>query len=327
MRDTLEFLAALKRLKDQSGHTFRQLETIAARNQDLLPRSTVADVLRRQTLPRADLVAAFVRACAGQEHVEAWVQARNRLAEAGPPITETSHSSRTPARVPLRAGASWRKLRGIVVLSAAVLVAGASVAVLAADREVDAEGMRPSIETSSPAAGTSRTLPVDGWYHIVPAHIGDQSLCLGEGRERNKRTDRPLAVQRPCSDVAPDTFLAATGIAGAYEIRWHNPVEGVGCLSVDDALIKAGALLQPADCAGAPHQRFFLEPSDHPRRGGFRIRPLHSGLCIGALGGPADVDSGAEAKQSECTGEADQQFSLRPVARASRTSVQQPGGG
>ncbi|MGC4804018.1 hypothetical protein [Micromonospora sp. DT233] len=80
--DAVAFVAMMRQLKGRSGHTFRQLEKVAARHGDYLPRSTTADVLRRQALPRADVLAAFVRACAGEEHVAAWLRARERLAEA-----------------------------------------------------------------------------------------------------------------------------------------------------------------------------------------------------------------------------------------------------
>ncbi|WP_345510834.1 helix-turn-helix transcriptional regulator, partial [Phytohabitans houttuyneae] len=81
-----EFVAQLKRLKERSGLTFRQLEERAAANGDLLPRSTVADVLRRTGLPRPDLVAALVRACGGTPgDVAAWLAARERLAAHGDP--------------------------------------------------------------------------------------------------------------------------------------------------------------------------------------------------------------------------------------------------
>ncbi|GAA2598054.1 hypothetical protein GCM10010399_30940 [Dactylosporangium fulvum] len=167
------------------------------------------------------------------------------------------------------------------------------------------------------AGGRHPGEPTDGWYRIKPAHIEDRDLCLGEGRERNHHTDRPLAVQRPCAGVVPDTYLHRVGV-GVYEIQWHDPVNGTGCLTVDEAFTGDGALVAPADCVGAAHQRFLLEAMDTPVRGAFRLRPVHSGLCIGILGGPADVDAGAEAVQTHCTGAADQQFLIRPAARAGR---------
>ncbi|MGV9289039.1 RICIN domain-containing protein [Streptomyces sp. NPDC003719] len=45
---------------------------------------------------------------------------------------------------------------------------------------------------------------------------------------------------------------------------------------MDDSLTSSGALLAPWDCADGDNQKFRLEASG----GGFRLRPLHSGLCI-----------------------------------------------
>ncbi|MFE2671379.1 helix-turn-helix domain-containing protein [Streptomyces mirabilis] len=53
----------MRRLKERSGLTYRELEVKAARNGDMLARSTLADVLGRTNLPRPDVLAAFVRAC------------------------------------------------------------------------------------------------------------------------------------------------------------------------------------------------------------------------------------------------------------------------
>ncbi|WP_199742375.1 NB-ARC domain-containing protein [Streptomyces triticirhizae] len=82
-----EFVHALGKLKSASRLTFRQLEERASRCGESLPRSTMADMLRRPTLPRAELVAAFVRACGcSLGGVDAWLASHRRLA----------HLSRTP---------------------------------------------------------------------------------------------------------------------------------------------------------------------------------------------------------------------------------------
>ena len=95
------------------------------------------------------------------------------------------------------------------------------------DQRRGAPATRPARQPQEPAV-TEPLLPSQGWSLIQPAHISDHRLCVGEGRERNHRTDRPLAVQRPCAAIVPDTYLAATGIGGVYEIQWHHPKEGVG---------------------------------------------------------------------------------------------------
>ncbi|MGJ3559792.1 helix-turn-helix domain-containing protein [Streptomyces sp. INA 01156] len=80
-RTPAEYVGLLRRLKEHSGLTYRQLEERAAERGDVLARSTLADVLRRDALPRAELVAALVRACGPGEDVAEWLAARERLAE------------------------------------------------------------------------------------------------------------------------------------------------------------------------------------------------------------------------------------------------------
>lgn len=78
--DPAEFVDLLRQLKDRSRLTYRQLEQRAAAVGDVLARSTAADVVRRNTLPRAEVVAAFVRTCGAGDEVDAWLRARHRLA-------------------------------------------------------------------------------------------------------------------------------------------------------------------------------------------------------------------------------------------------------
>ncbi|MFD9391016.1 ATP-binding protein [Streptomyces sp. NPDC060000] len=84
-RDAAGFVESMQQLKKRSGLTYRALEEQAARNGDVLARSTLADILRRTSLPHPDLLAAFVRACGDGHRVGAWLdagnQVRRRLAE------------------------------------------------------------------------------------------------------------------------------------------------------------------------------------------------------------------------------------------------------
>ncbi len=83
-----EFLEALRQLKDWTGMGFRRLERRAAVAGHVLPRSTIAAALRRDTLPRADLVVAFVYACGfGRDEADRWAAAHRRIAAAPRPST------------------------------------------------------------------------------------------------------------------------------------------------------------------------------------------------------------------------------------------------
>lgn len=333
-----EYVAALARLRRWSGLTYRQL---AAKAEGLLPPSTMAGVLGRTTLPREDFVVAFVTACGLDEaQVDRWVRARRNLAagavsEPAPATREpepradapAETSADTPADPPgeaasepvAEASAPKRPRRPIQAAvrrwwPAFVAAVGIAVVLLAALPISGGAG-----ETSESRASTGRAVsdPTvdglrDGWYRMSPVHVIDRDLCIGEGRERSGRTDRPLAVQRPCADLTPDTYLKAVG-AGVYEIQWHHPEHGVGCLTVDQAHSGDKALLSPTDCTAAAHQRFLLEPERAGR--GYVLRPVHSGKCVGLLYGEADTHAGAELAQQTCSGRRDQIFHFEPVDR------------
>ncbi|WP_220501942.1 helix-turn-helix domain-containing protein [Microbispora sp. H10670] len=81
-----EFVTQLRRLKAWSGLSYRKLEQRAAAAGDQLPKSTLVTVLSRNTLPREEVIVAFVRACGfPQETVAQWTAVRRRLAMAAVP--------------------------------------------------------------------------------------------------------------------------------------------------------------------------------------------------------------------------------------------------
>ncbi|MFD5327047.1 helix-turn-helix domain-containing protein [Streptomyces sp. NPDC127092] len=83
-RNPAEFVARLQLLKDWSGLTYRELSARSAALGDVLPRSTVANMLARATLPREELLAAFVRACGVDPDGQAdWEAVRKELAARG----------------------------------------------------------------------------------------------------------------------------------------------------------------------------------------------------------------------------------------------------
>jgi hypothetical protein len=61
-RGAAGFVESVQQLKEHSGLTFRELEERAALSGDVLARSTLAGALRRRTLSRPGVLAAFVRA-------------------------------------------------------------------------------------------------------------------------------------------------------------------------------------------------------------------------------------------------------------------------
>jgi tetratricopeptide (TPR) repeat protein len=74
------FMASMRGLKDASRLTYRQLAKRAAERGDTLSHSTLAGALNRVSLPRAELVSIFVKACGctWEEH-RAWMAAYHRI--------------------------------------------------------------------------------------------------------------------------------------------------------------------------------------------------------------------------------------------------------
>ncbi|WP_433350156.1 ATP-binding protein [Micromonospora sp. CA-111912] len=110
-----EFIAALRALRLWSGLTFRQLAAKAGASGDHLAVSTLASVLSRSTLPRREVVEAFVRACGLDDRAVAeWVTARDALvagfgqpggqgppaAGHGPPATAARPGRSAPGMLP-----------------------------------------------------------------------------------------------------------------------------------------------------------------------------------------------------------------------------------
>lgn len=79
-----QLIALLREVRAGSGLSIREVSRRARNRGDWLPTSTLAAVLNRDTLPRAEVMAALVRACGGDEAaVDAWLAQRSRIAAAG----------------------------------------------------------------------------------------------------------------------------------------------------------------------------------------------------------------------------------------------------
>ncbi len=83
-----EFVQLLQQLRAWSGLTYREMETRAEQHGQHLARSTAAAILRRDTLPRAEFVHAYVTVC-GLSPIP-WVDARRRIATAFATASEYS---------------------------------------------------------------------------------------------------------------------------------------------------------------------------------------------------------------------------------------------
>ncbi|MGW0908603.1 helix-turn-helix domain-containing protein [Streptomyces sp. NPDC002853] len=84
--ETPAFMAELRRLKAWSGLSYRELERAAATAGEVLPYSTAATMLRRDSLPREAVLVAFVVACGlDADATRRWVAARRELAMGAQP--------------------------------------------------------------------------------------------------------------------------------------------------------------------------------------------------------------------------------------------------
>jgi hypothetical protein len=309
VNDAGALIARLRELRARCGLSFRQLEQRAAARGDVLPRSTVAELLRRQTLPRSDLLTAFVLACGDEHRLDEWLAARDRLVTAPAPAApadtpqptappgapqpyaaEQARRPRLPHTRPWHRAAIGLGLAGVAAFT--LLSTGAWTQFSGAS----ADPVPPTGEAGHPAETSARAsspaLPPDGWIRIRPLRNTD--LCLTEGRDRTGRYTAPVAAQRPCGEALPPRTYLRAAPGGMHQLEWHHPSNGIGCLT----LIQDG-LVEPWDnCrSDAAVQQFRLEPS-RTATSAFRLR-LAGDRCLGIRG--AETVSGAEAVAQPCT--------------------------
>ncbi|MFJ6016418.1 helix-turn-helix domain-containing protein [Streptomyces sp. NPDC092952] len=314
-RDASEFAALLRALKDASGLTFRELAQRAEAAGDVLPRSTIANMLARNSVPREELLAAFVRACGpGPDGVRDWLAVRAELAAHGH-RTATGDAPAAPAgeppagalsgeppTVPLPVPAAPRRRTRVlaaVVLAAAVLAAGVTAAVLVPDggRGGDRDGDRVKGPANGPVAGRE--------VRLRSVHSG---FCFSEERG----TDRGWLYQVPCGrETAPVFSLRPLGDE-TWRIATDHPDYGKGCTGVIDGAPDAGAPLQDQECGlRGRAEEFLIRPAGTPAEG-YRIVPAHTRLCVGTE--DRSAERGAKLVQMSCEGpDRGTVFSFDPV--------------
>ncbi|MFF5218365.1 helix-turn-helix domain-containing protein [Micromonospora sp. NPDC000442] len=314
--DPAGFVDLLRRLKDRSGLTYRQLEQRAATAGDVLARSTAADVLRRSTLPRPEVLAAFVRACGAEDQLEAWLRARDRLASGAYATLEATSATPPPSTgvasdevdPPARPSGAARRGRFAgatpTLLVVSILLAALGVGAWFWWPEDEQRAAAEGVGAATSPGGSSSALPSGGRSQIRPARA--PQLCITEGRDRTGRYPNEVAVQRPCAEATPpDTYLQPV-TDGLYFIKWDHPVHGPGCLTVrrEDP---GRYLVEPWQHCRTDFwpQLFRFEPTDSVPAA-YRIRPADSDLCLGIR--DTDTEVPAEAAAEPCTGGADQVF-------------------
>lgn len=314
-----EFIALLGVLKEASGLTYRELAQRAEAVGDVLPRSTIANMLGRTSVPREELLAAFVRACGcGPTEVADWLAVRKELAvhgrragegggeasgtardeAAGRSPGQSDELSSEPPTVPFPEPSPARRRRSRTVLAAvvslAVLAAGAVTVVLLVRDDDRPESRR----ATGPVAG--RTV------QIRSMHSG---FCLSEERG----SDSGRLYQVSCEEETIPSFSLKPLDGGAWRIVTDHPDYDLGCTGVWDGMRDAGAGLQDQGCGKRGDAEVFLIESVGRPVEGYRIQPAHTRLCVGAEGN--GKERGAKMVQTSCDGaDRGNLFSFDPVA-------------
>ncbi|MER7000271.1 helix-turn-helix domain-containing protein [Streptomyces sp. NPDC000410] len=321
-RTPAEFIERLQALKDWSGLTYRELSQRAEAVGDVLPRSTVANMLARTTVPREELLTAFVRACGcGPGVVDAWQRVRKdlvrqeRRAESlvfeqspsaaerdGAALGEVEAGDGTAALPePEPRARPWgaRRVRiAVAVAVAGVLAAAVSVTYALSDgddRKPDA-GPTPDASPTSDEIFVPPKYPKTGPVRIRAVHSG---LCLAE---RPGQKSGELFQVRCSPDSVPRFVLEAHE---AYEALWQlttkHPDYGPGCTGIHDKSTLPGAAFIDQECGKrGVAEAFRLEPVGDPVRG-YRLRVGWSDLCMTVKQG--DAAEWAEIIQMPCATE------------------------
>ncbi|MFD7685379.1 helix-turn-helix domain-containing protein [Streptomyces sp. NPDC059781] len=307
-RTAREYVALLRELKEHSGLTFRQLEQRAAERDEVLARSTLADALRRDALPRAEVVAALVRACGAGEDVPEWLAARERLAageepaaagtdqEPGPPDGPTDQEPEPPDGSPEPSDPRRGRTAMTAMLASlgtVVLLAVGAVVLLPQD-----DGTENTKSTATPTSS--------GYSRIRPARAPE--LCLTDGDVRVDGESKLLAVQRPCAEAVPPRVYLQRADDGRYQIQFRHPEHGTGCLTVLGDGVFKGTLEPWEDCrAGGNSQWFRVERADGGDR--WRLRSAQDdALCVGVRGSAEEAGAAVAAERCAERGGDDQVF-------------------
>lgn len=303
-----EFVAEMRALRSWAALTYRQVEARAATNGEVLPYSTLATALRRDTLPRRELLGVFVRSCGGDaENVARWQAHRDRLAvvsrsnpgasggdaesvDFAAPSRPVLHDTTTPpghsddnaGTAPIPAPSRTSRVRRP---RPAATIVGVTVCVWLAlflVREPDLTRLEPYPFT------------------IETAH----DTCLDtRGRDA---TGNPVVVEAPCEEEAlAGQLFAQRNVTGSSHIKTRNPDTDASTWCVD---LGARNQLRPNKCAeNSRNQLFEMEAV----RGAYRIRPVYADRCFGLA--HVAPNQPRQVVAMECSNSANQLFTPVPL--------------
>jgi hypothetical protein len=318
--DAAQFVAAMRTLRARTDLSYRVLERRAAKAATPLPSSTISGALSRDTLPRADLLAAFIRACGADDvTVEQWLSARADLAAAGQ-TSEPEAVEETPVAEEMQNREVPRKRSRLLwpaagVAAVAVLVVGGLI--VFNDSPPDQPVATPSSSSSASASSTSAVVPraanagldtpPTGRARVRLAHTG---LCVGEGPEKFVPDARIVLGQQDCATASPPMSVEA--VDRGYRLLLHSAEHGEGCVTVDYGGTAIEVLLAGDHCEpGRPDQQFTFEPVTAPVRGYLLRSAAGAKWCIGVFKG--STEAGVQLIQDPCDGGAAQVFLVDSV--------------
>lgn len=294
-----QFVVALRRLRERSGLTFKQIERLTAGGPLVLPASTLATALHRHTVPRPELVAALVRVCGGSpDTVSQWLALRESLvhplgsgAEGPAPedltvaqelagsegealglsrTAEMTLPSRRTRPVMRRPSAG-----GLVVLLCVVSLAGAVGLFKLVTSSGDAA--RPDVVAGPADPSRDRSqLPQDA-RSVDGDLLKIGGLCLSEKGEHDPSG---LVQLSSCGRSFPPRRLRPHG--DLWRVTTVHPKFGPGCMGVVTGSTVSGAALSDDFCGQVQTDRFILQRV----AGGFHLLPEHHNLCVGVTGKP-----------------------------------------
>ncbi|MER8045758.1 hypothetical protein [Streptomyces sp. NPDC094032] len=322
-RNPAEFIARLQDLKDWSGLTYRELSARADSRGEVLPRSTVANMLARTTVPREELLATYLRACGlPPERATEWETVRAELAargtygapgtggaEAGPAPAGAGPDglpAGSPAGLPVAWPGAEQPSAG---LAPAWPGAEAPSGEAGESGEPGSEGREPRSRVRRALVGAVAVAGLvlasvsvvafvrddvrPGRAHRPvltapaegPVHIRviGSDLCLNE--RRGSRDGQ--IYQRPCAGAdVPRYELKRLG-GDAWRIVSVHPDFPVGCSGIPSGGRIPYAALEDSECGDPTRvERFTLEPHGTPVTG-YRIVPAGSatpGSCVTVVG-------------------------------------------
>ncbi|MFV0127700.1 RICIN domain-containing protein [Streptomyces sp. HMX112] len=292
-RDPTGFIARLQALKDWSGLTCRELSARAEAAGDVLPRSTVANMLSRTTVPREESLTAFVRACgAGPDALETWLAVRKELAARGRtgPAGRVGHRAAEAGEIGEIGEAASRAGDGGAPAGAGGPDGAPRGAAGAGRSAPGARHGSGAFEGScAPADGAGGADGGPGWGSLSwPADPGGEGRGGGDGRGGDGHFDG-------------DGHGGGHRGAGSGLARFLVPV--VAVLTLVIAVTTVVALVW------GPHEGRGEDEGPVPAAGPVRIRATHSGLCLGERPG----ERGGQVHQVPCAAGDLPRYSLVPL--------------